>query len=136
MIYIEVNPPEYAKSQENVSIIFDADRNPIKFNYLHNSVGEKTVFTSFLINEEGKPKHENVLFPETLTKGTVKKPMKTESVTTEKFSYKFESDISEDITNIPMEMMPGFNFSWMYEPLNESQAYFRTTWPYNVEFRK
>ena len=129
---INIHPPDSVKYQGNVTINFEVERNPIKIEDLHSSVGEQTTFHQFIKNDEGKSTDVYTVFPEQLTKGAIKYPMNSE-----KFAYQFESDITEDVTNLPMEMMPGFNFSWKYEPKVESQPIFNTEYhPYNFGFIK
>ena len=104
-------------------------RNPIKFQDLQNSVGETTMFTYNFRNEEGKLLNSQALLPESLTKSHKKYPM-----VSEKYTLRFERDISEDITNLKMTMMPGFILSWRYEPSVESQSHFGTNNYPNEEF--
>ena len=105
------------------------ERNPIKFQDLHSSVGEQTTFYQFIKNAEGKSDEIYTIFPEMLTEGAIKYPMSSEL-----FAYEFKTDISENITNLPMTMMPGFNFSWTYQPMVKSQSSNKTEW--TVQFMK
>ena len=120
--------------QENISIKFKVKRNPIKFHDLHYSIGEKTVFRTFR-KEGNRLRSEFVIFPELLTNGSLNQ-RKISDIS--HFIYDLNRDISEDITNLPMKQMPGFKFSWTYDPRIESQAYYNisSTSLYNYEFIK
>ena len=129
---MDIKPPEYAKLNENVSVTFWVERNPIQSQYMLSSVGEKTVFDEKFIAKDGKPKEAQTFFQESLTKTNVKYANRKNAM----FSYKFVRKISEDITNLPMTMMPGFKWSWKYEPLYKSQGFWRNNWGHNLEFFK
>ena len=122
------------RRQENISIEFKVERNPIKFHDLHYSIGEKTLFRTFRKEENGL-REAFVVFPELLTNGSLKQ---REMSNISHFIYDLNRDISEDITNLPMKQMPGFKFSWTYDPRIESQAYYNisSTSLYNYEFIK
>ena len=130
IIEVDINVPDYVKYQRNVSLLLFVERNPIKFQDLHKSEGETTIFTRNFKDEEGTNRISKDFLPESFREGQQK------FSSSDKFIYRFVSDVKENITNLSMDKMPGFKISWTYEPSVESQSYFRTNWLYNQEFFK
>ena len=105
LLYINA-PNEVTK--QNLTLHFSIERIPIKNTDLINSIGEKTSF-SVIVNGKIKSK---LFLPDTRTKVETTYP----NPESKSFVFELNREIAEDISNLPLKLMPGFKHSWRYEP--------------------
>ena len=134
IVIIEIKPPQSFINNGNASVIFGVERNPIKFQYLHNSAGETTQFYARFINKKGQLDIQNTKILDSVRKTNV--TFSNSDMPYKMFGFRFDMDINEDLNNLPLVLMPGFKWFWEYKPKIDSQPFYRDNWSLNLEFYK